>query len=139
MNLLIEAFKAGARYERAYDDPDAYTEQQLDAGANAFAAGRSLVLSSRGYPLIISKPPVLKPVLTVEAYMKWYTLFLVDRQWRVTRVEYDVLEKYLRGKESPFRDHTPNPEVVQRYADDNGYHFDDIASELMTARYAEEV
>jgi hypothetical protein len=98
--------------------------------------------SSRDHQLVWSSIITLGvlPTVTVELYVKWYSLFVV-------RIGYDdvVLEEvpfpgdeYCEAGESYCADHAPNPTVVARWAAKHGYDVDELAMELMIGRWERE-
>ena len=77
-------------------------------------------------------------VLTVELHIKWYSLFLVEGVC-VSAVSYSQLEAFAPKGESPYVDHVPNPEAVQRLCAKRGWTLDYLALELLIGRWEWEV
>lgn len=73
------------------------------------------------------------PTLTVELYVKWYTLWLVKGH-EVTEVEFPDMGNYEKLG-SPYLDHAPNPRHVCAWAEKNGFEIDHLALELMVGRW----
>jgi hypothetical protein len=92
-------------------------------------------LSDRGFTLLWTQAPKEVPVLTVEIYLKWYGLYLIHPDGKVTSVSYRELEEVCRPGERACDDHDPHPGVVARWAAAKGYHLDDRAFELMVGRW----
>jgi hypothetical protein len=86
--------------------------------------------SNRGIDLCISQPVTL-PTITVELYGKWYELFIVFPNGCV-----EVLPFPPHKRLTPYVDHAPNPEVVMAYAEALDIEIDDVALEIIEARYA---
>jgi hypothetical protein len=97
----------------------------------------TLHTSARGFPLAWLSPPIDRPVLTVELYCKWYTLWLVSPAGAIDSVPfYHLSDLSTAGPAlTPYIDHVPNPAVVLRLCEARGYHLDDIAYELIVGRW----
>ena len=99
------------------------------------------LLSPRNIPLVITIET--RPLITVEYYMKWYSLFCVGRIGDADVIEglvqFDALEEYALSNESAFVDHVPNPRVVERYAEALCIEIDPMALELIWGRWMIEV
>jgi hypothetical protein len=99
------------------------------------------LLSPRNHPLVVTVGT--RPLITVEYYMKWYSLFCVGRIGDADVIEglvqFDALEEYALPIESAFVDHVPNPRVVERYAEALGVEIDPMAHELIWGRWRIEV
>jgi len=100
--------------------------------------------SPRGFSLVLS-PGYLQtnargrvPRLTVELYIKWYSLFLVSTDGKVEEVLFPNDPIYCDGG-VPYVDHVPNPIVVARFAEAKHYHMDDLAMEMIVGRWEIEV
>lgn len=92
--------------------------------------------SERGFILVGTEQ--LTPdqhILTVELYDKWYNLYLVSSDSNVRKFGFDELEKYARGNETAYCDHAPNPEIVERCAEECGFYLPSLALELITGRW----
>jgi hypothetical protein len=89
-------------------------------------------VSKRDIPLISGFCD--EPYVTVELYPKWYDLYVVHPGFRVERVGFDELEKFC-GDGSPYSDHCPNPNAVQRLATARGWGVDELALELIVGRW----
>jgi len=91
--------------------------------------------SARGIPLVQSVEHVVVPTLTVEYYLKWYSLHLIrpGEDPAVSQVFFHHLEDYFSG--TCFRDHVPNPDAVRAFTDAHGYVFDGLAEELIMGRW----
>jgi len=94
-----------------------------------------MYLSNRGHPLVHCTPPIAIPVLTVENYVKWYTLHVVHPDGRVQEVDFPT--------ESPagsaFMDHVPNPVACQKLAADKGWLWDENSLDMIWGRWRREV
>lgn len=95
-------------------------------------------MSDRGLPLVLTDPDPRFPTLTVELYVKWYSLFLVC-QCEVIQISFEELEEFRTGGESPFVDHVPNPGAVRRMVEHRRYVLDALAEELIVGRWVLEV
>lgn len=73
------------------------------------------------------------PVVTVEAYCKWYCLWVRFKD-RVEEAEFPDEGEY-KTLGSPYLDHAPNPRHVVRWAKRMGYVIDDLALELIVGRW----
>jgi hypothetical protein len=86
-------------------------------------------LSRRGIPLIWShggeQQDLPMPVLTAESYMKWYELYLVS-DTDVQIVHLHDLEPYAGPVQTTYRDHAPNPAVVEAYCEAHNYSIDPV-------------
>ena len=82
-------------------------------------------VSTRGYPLVIDIVPQV-PTLTVELYVKWYTLYLVHPDERIEEVLYPL---------NGFVDHVPKPAAVFDFAKENGYDIEPLAWEMIVGRW----
>lgn len=97
-------------------------------------------VSERGFALVQSMPVAL-PTLTVELYIKWYKLYLIQPLWRVTEVSFDEIESALGStwdwvnEGSIQGDHVVNPKAVEKYAEQKGYTLDPLAYELLVGRW----
>lgn len=96
--------------------------------------------SDRGTSLVITNQRErTRPLLTVEFYVKWYTLCLVFQDGSVKTVGYDELEPYTPNNEAAYVDHVPNPSSVKNFAEKKNYDLDELAYELIVGRWAIEV
>lgn len=91
--------------------------------------------SERGFPLVGLDRLIDEHTLTVELYDKWYCLYDVDPQGNVRRFEFTNLEKYAKGDETAYCDHAPNPEIVERCAEECDFYLPSLALELITGRW----
>ena len=96
-------------------------------------------VSSRGLPLVYSGMPCDRPVITVENYLKWYDLYLVNPDCSVTVFDhyeelYDVL-----SSEFPtvtlVGDHCWNPSYVLELEKRTGYILCNESIEMITGRW----
>lgn len=99
------------------------------------SASSVLFLSERDLPLMLTHLPKV-PTLTVEQYLKWYKLYLVQPDGQVLPVEYDALD--VAGLEG-YVDHVPNPQNVIQLAQRMNWEIDDLALELIIGRWHWEV
>ena len=97
-------------------------------------------VSDRGFPLVCSIAGQY-PILTVELYIKWYKLYLIQPIGRVSEVRFDEIESFL-GREWEWAhdgsiqgDHVVNPKAVEQYAKQKGYTLDPLAYELLVGRW----
>jgi hypothetical protein len=90
-------------------------------------------LSDRSIPLVFngemheSHPAVV----TVENYLKWYSLFLVKPDGSVEKIAYDGSIQWA--------DHVPNPSDIETYAEKNGYDIDREAMDMIVGRWVTEI
>lgn len=92
----------------------------------------SHLVSNRGHFLLLPSLPAAndRPVVTVEAYTKWYGLYVVRPDAQVEEVPFPTHETL-----TPYIDHVPNPAVVEAWAEANGYEVDEMALEMMIGRW----
>ncbi len=79
--------------------------------------------------------PQPKKQLVVEDYCKWYDLWLISPGFTVEAVSYTDLEDCCVDNESPWHDHTPNPDVIERYCDLHDIYLDERTIELIDGRW----
>ena len=91
-------------------------------------------VSDRGIPLA-GQPKAM--TLTVELYVKWYSLFIIKPSGEVEAVGFMELEKGFQN--AAFVDHVPNPAAVEAYAQMMGYEIDELAWDLIVGRWQSEV
>lgn len=91
---------------------------------------------------LVSTGPVSEPTLTVELYIKWYNLWLVspgeNGEQHVSPVQYPDHLPGFDCRESPFRDHVPNPKFVAELAKRKGWRIHVLAWEMMVGRWLTE-
>lgn len=101
-----------------------------------------LWFSERGIPLVYCGPaPKDVPVLTVENYCKWYTLYLikpngiVEAYYPNKKLEKECYEKFgfYNG------DHNYQPSAVQYIADKEEFILHEEAIEMIIGRYEMEI
>ncbi len=92
------------------------------------------VFSDRGNLLIISCSSDL-PILTIELYIKWYTLYKVFPDGTFEKVTFPDCDEHQPSSV----DHVPNPKAVKKFADDNNLILDELAYEIMVGRWETEV
>lgn len=95
----------------------------------------TIYLSDRKLPLVFTGVAELRPVLTVENYCKWYTLWLVGTDGSVTEVEFPDPPGF---QDSYCHDHVPNPEAVALFANQQDYDVDDQSMEMIIGRWERE-
>jgi hypothetical protein len=88
-----------------------------------------MIVSARGIQLVVSTAE--RPLLTVELYTKWYTLWLINENDHAEAVIFPEAEGY----ETHHIDHVPSPEVVLRYAESKNLTIDELAWELILGRW----
>jgi hypothetical protein len=98
------------------------------------------VQSDRDIPLVADggTDMMFTRQLTVELYEKWYSLYVVTLTPATTvvlKLEFHAMNNFAHDYESAYVDHTPNPEVVARYAGRFGMHIPELAMELMVGRW----
>lgn len=81
------------------------------------------------------------PVITVENYIKWYTLYVIHPDERVESLCYPGFENHLDEPqgEMGFHDHCPNPRAVCKMAERLGYDVDEVSLDAITGRWHIEV
>jgi hypothetical protein len=115
------------------------------------------VKSLRGYEVVLTSllfEAWSVPVVTVELSSKWYGILVVwgDRADRAKRglpvfhgeadavhikeVPFPSLQV---GSQVSYVDHVPNPLTVRAWAEEQGYHVDEVAFEIMVGRWETEV
>jgi hypothetical protein len=99
--------------------------------------------SERSFPLVLASGLRYTPVLTIELYVKWYTLYLVDRMKsgtvQIYKIHYGHLEDFRPEDQSAYVDHVPNPLAVRNFADSKSYYLDELADDLLMGRWQNEV
>ena len=92
--------------------------------------------SHRGLPLFTTINA--RPLVTVENYGKWYSLWLIlDFEDEVLPIEFSNLKLTAsRLDKSAYCDHVPNPTVVLEYAVKRGWHVDPAALKEMHERWS---
>jgi len=96
--------------------------------------------SERGIPLVLQDIPI-KPTITVENYLKWYTLYVVFPDGSVEHLcfpRFDNKEDEIEG-EVGFMDHVPNPKAVWKMSERLGYDIDMQSFEMIVGRWFIEV
>ena len=96
-----------------------------------------MYLSDRGQPLVYVGSPQDLPVLTVENYVKWYTLHVVHPGGRVKAVNFPQASP--PGGGSAFVDHAPNPLACQQLAAKRGWVWDENSLDMIWGRWRREV
>ena len=101
--------------------------------------------SNRGLPLVYYGPFPQQPLITVENYMKWYSIYLVTPEGTVKVVEFmtvedDLLDVSFSTKRSIsiVGDHCINPDAVEAWAQKKGYEVDGNSLEMMIGRWETE-
>lgn len=108
--------------------------------ADHYALLNAALRSKRGIPLIATSPFVngRPPTVTVEAYVKWYSLYLVrrvDDEFLIEEVPFPDDIEFCKPNESAYVDHVPNPYVVARWAAKHDYFVDELAMEAIVGRW----
>jgi hypothetical protein len=85
--------------------------------------------SPRGIPLVAQAPGRIG-VLTVENYLKWYTLYLIQPDGSVEPVPFP---------EEGHTDHVPHPDAVAALAEEKGWIVCSESMEMIIGRYMQEV
>ena len=97
-----------------------------------------LLVSDRNIPLVCQAVRSC-PQLTVENYMKWYSMFLIQPDGSVTKVEgdaFDELEEIATRMETHWMgDHIFNPAVVLVWAKQKGVDVHSESLEMMIGRW----
>lgn len=96
--------------------------------------GLTIYKTQRGHSLLWMYRPAEAPVLTVENYLKWYELYLIQPRGNVEELDFGRLEE-VAGADTPYCDHAPNPKVVIRLADLNGWIVDMNALDMIIGRW----
>jgi hypothetical protein len=110
-------------------------EKQMDT----FVQKSLLLRSKRDIPLVCCTTLFDNvSVVTVELYVKWYSLHVIRRigdEFVIEEVPFPDDIEFCKSNESAFVDHVPNPRVVARWATANGHVVDELAMELMIGRW----
>jgi len=117
-------------------------EAAYDACEKVHAADeRRVYVNDRGHLLSHWGPPQPHPLIVVELYMKWYTLFIINPDGSVEALCYPDFEEApnLPKGISCYHDHVPNPVAVQAYADWKEMEICSEALELMIGRWVTDV
>lgn len=110
-------------------------DQLLPDSFRRYAFYRASLESGRDQLLVmVNGKPKENPLLTVDLYVKWYSLHLVLPDGSVQRVTFGELEPFADDV-LPYVDHTPNPTVVEKFAAAKGYDIDELAFEMMVGRW----
>lgn len=91
--------------------------------------------SPRGHRLICVQPPGKRPILTVENYVKWYEMYLIQTDGSVKKVPIAELIAYTRYDEAAYCDHVPNPTAVYRMCETRGWQLDEVSIETIMGRW----
>jgi hypothetical protein len=99
--------------------------------------------SERGIPLVYNgPPPLVTPILTVESYCKWYSLYAVHPDGQVRPAPH---ESYVALEVSPlatvthtWSDHVPYPPALQAIAEHLGMEWDENSLDMIHGRYYRE-
>lgn len=94
--------------------------------------------TDRGFPLILTTGKAEGSVLTVEAYCKWYSLYVAHPDGSFSKVPFTELEAYVPEGMSAYVDHAPNPEAALELATARGWLLDPVAYDAMVGRFLEE-
>lgn len=96
-------------------------------------------VSHRGLPLVYSGMPCDQPVITVENYMKWYDLYLVNPDYSVTVFDhYESLYHELSREFATVTlvgDHMWHPSYVMELEKRTGYILCNESLEMITGRW----
>ncbi len=98
--------------------------------------------SERGIPLVFTgEPDEDAPTLTVENYMKWYTLYAVFPDYTVKPICWGAGAEPWHGQkyEIEFADHCPRPSSVLKFVESTGYSFCGESESLILARYLHDI
>lgn len=88
--------------------------------------------SARGIDLIVTYPPQ-RPTITVENYLKWYDLYLIDAQG-ARRYNYDEYAD-IAFPGTIWGDHVINPAFVRELCYRKGLDVDERAFEVIVGRW----
>lgn len=92
-------------------------------------------ISDRNIPLITQKT-YDQPILTVENYEKWYSLFLIYPDGSVKAVKTKVINATMKKHEdAAWVDHCFHPILYKKLAEDNGWLIDPVVLEVITGRW----
>ena len=101
-----------------------------------------LYFNERGHPLVYVEPlnscGYKNPTLTVENYCKWYALYLVHPDGKVTTVDAEVYERVSRktnGLITIWGDHVINPLAFKLVGELLGAHVDSRSMEMVIGRW----
>lgn len=96
--------------------------------------------SDRGIPLVLLGTPT-RNTLTVENYVKWYDLFIVNSSGVVSKVPreaYDKVQVVGNDLITVWSDHAINPVAFQALAEYLGVEVDEVAEEVVIGRWVSE-
>ena len=84
--------------------------------------------SDRGIPLVFNRvlDSTGTPVLTVENYLKWYTLYLINPDASVVSICFP---------DNGYCDHVPYPSAVEILAEENGWYLCEESMAMIVGRY----
>lgn len=106
----------------------------------------TIYTSERGMPLVYTGlPPQHRPILTVENYLKWYNLHVIDQSGKVTKVcdhpDFNAADsKIVDGAAvSVFSDHVWNPAYVEALAEALNLEVCDRSMEIIIGRWVSEI
>ena len=83
--------------------------------------------SPRGKQLVFIGEPMYVPIITVENYTKWYTLFTIQPDGKVEQL---IIDGWI--------DHNPIPVEVYKYAEQNNMFVDEQSMEMIIGRFVQE-
>ena len=99
-----------------------------------------LYSSERDIPLVCMDYEITQPTITVENYIKWYDLYLIDTDGKVATIPYELMEEISNEFNILFMgDHIFNPEAVIRLVDKHGWVIDDVSYEVIIGRWEQEM
>jgi hypothetical protein len=103
-----------------------------------------MLLSDHGHPLVYQGEPWTSPIITVENYLKWYTLYLIMPDGEIRPFLYTGLilppeSSKFGSLGSTFIDHVPNPAAVVYTAEKNKMFVDPLSFEAIVGRWFIEV
>lgn len=103
----------------------------------------NVVYSDHNHPVVRFNEPAADrwPIITCEFYSKWYSLYIWWPDGNLLKLEYHEIDEDIGAEHSicAFVDHVPNPKAVELYAEKHGYVIDELAHDLITGRWHNEV
>lgn len=97
-------------------------------------------LSERGFPLLYIGEPLSVPVITLENYTKWYSIYRIEPDGTVNKIPPEVIDEVMARHEDAFYvDHNPHPRLLFRLSVMLGADLDERAEEVATGRWIQEV
>jgi hypothetical protein len=95
----------------------------------------TVYVSDRGLPLLYHGAPSDKPILSMEDYCKWYTIYAVMPSGVVAEIHFEQYQHAASRVTHFWSDHVPNPHACDVIAETVGGVWCDRSLEVISGRY----